>query len=421
MSFSAIACCVIYSQAASPSADPSLTARLYVGDVQGLDNEAVAVQRCDASPAPATATAWQCLHTPSSAGSTTTQGALDKRHAYADASTQNQRSSASPATSHLSIHSAPPALTPTKHRGKPKRVSPSHFGETSSVGQLSALPSPHTAWPSPTANTSPSPSPTISTSATSAWHNRSGGQTAVSSAGQSRMSESHGTAAAQAKGCQPARGAAWGQPAHTFSSAVPPIRSAWSSPGPQSYHSSRQGSAPRTPWGPQSAASPDSTATSKLQLDRHEPQTPLSQVRSESGSKGTEYATPSSTLRPWHDSGADSSQSSPEGRMSSPKSQHLSSRFIAASEVTSDGAHSPLPAASESGRTGSRHCSLPANQALSQPNADSATSAAQPDLLATEHPEQMEHEQPQAAAPQLGDENARLAELHAHIIAGEAC
>ena len=109
--------------------------------------------------------------------------------------------------------------------------------------------------------------------------------------------------------------------------------------------------------------------------------------------------------------------------MSSPKSQRLNYRFAAASDVTSDGAHSPLPATSDSGRTGSRHCSLPgtAKQALSQPHADTATSAAQPDLLAAEHPEQMEHEQPQAAAPELSNADVSLAELHAHIIAGEPC
>lgn len=152
--------------------------------------------------------------------------------------------------------------------------------------------------------------------------------------------------------------------------------------------------------------------------------TPLSQVKSESGSTGTEYVTPPSTLRPWRDSGADSSPSSPEGRVSSPKGQRLSSRFTAASEVTPGGADTPLRTASDSGR----HCSLAAStsQGLSQPiacgpDANGATSAAQLDLLAAEHPEQMEHEQPQAAAPVLDDETVCLAELHAHIVAGKSC
>ena len=394
--------------------------------MQGLDSETVDVQRCDASPAPAAAAtaaaAWPSLHTPSSAGSTTTQGVFAKQAACADASIQNLTSSASPANSRLSSHSAPPALTPAKSRGKPKQISPSPLGEASSVGLQSALPSSHTsAWPSPTANASPSP--TISTSATSAWHNRSSGRTAASSAGQSSMSEKYGTAAAQAKGCQPARGAAWGQPARTLASAVTPNRSAWSNPAPQSYHNSRQNSVPRTPWGVQSAASPDSTPTSKLQPNSQEAQTPSSQVKSESGSTGTEYATPSSTLRPWGDFGADSSPSSPEGRVSSPKNQRLSSRLTAASEVTPDGAHTPVRS-----KTSGRHCNLPgnANQVLSQPTAcgldvDTATSAAQPDLIAAEHPKQLEHEQPQAAAPVLDDGNVRLAELHAHIVAGEPC
>lgn len=397
-------------------------------DGVGLDSKAVAVQRCDSSPAPAAiaaAAAWQCLHTPSSAGSTT----LSKQHACADASFQNHRSSASPAKSHLSTHSAPPGLTPARNRGKPKRISPSPLGEAPSVGTSSTKPLAHiSAWPSPTATTSPSPSPTISTSAPSAWLNCSSSRTAASSAGQSRMCESHGTAAAQAKGCQPPKGAAWGQPAHSLSPAVTPNRSAWSSPGSQSYHTSRQNSAPQTPWGAQSAASPDSTATSKWQPHRQNSETPLSQVKSESGSTGTEYATPPSTLRPWGDFGADTSPSSPEGKMSSPKNQRLSSRFTAACEVIPDGAHTPLHTASDSGRIGSRHCSLPgtANQVVSQPtacglDADTATSAAQLDLLAAEHPGQMEHEQPQAVALILDDENMRLAVLHAHIIAGEPC
>ena len=421
------ACCMTYPQAAPRQPHTSLMVKFNAGgDMQGLDSQAIAAPSCDASSAPAAAAAaaWHRLHTPSSAGSTTTRGAPAKQSAYVDTTAYSQRGLASPTTSHLSTHSAP-ALTPAKSRGKPKRISPSPLGEASSVGQLSALPSSRTsAWTSPTANASPSPSPTISTSANSAWHKRSSSQSVASSAGQSRMSESHGAAAAQAKGCQPARGAAWGQPAHTPFSAVTPNRSAWSTPGPQSYHSSRQNSGPQTPWGAQSAASPDSTATSKLEPTRQEPVTPLSQVKSESGSTGTEYVTPPSTLRPWRDSGADSSPSSPEGRVSSPKGQRLSSRFTAASEVTPGGADTPLRTASDSGR----HCSLAAStsQGLSQPiacgpDANGATSAAQLDLLAAEHPEQMEHEQPQAAAPVLDDETVCLAELHAHIVAGKSC
>lgn len=113
--------------------------------------------------------------------------------------------------------------------------------------------------------------------------------------------------------------------------------------------------------------------------------------------------------------------------MSSSKGQRLSSRFAAATEVTPDGSHAVLRRASDNGRTGGRHCSLPgsANQGgLSQPtacgpHADSATSAAQLDLLAAEHPEQMQHEQPLAAAPVLDNENVCLAELHAHTVAGK--
>lgn len=397
---------------------------VYAGDgMQRLGIDAAAMPRRDASPVPAPA--WQStLHTPSSAGSTTTQGAP----AYADASVCALRSSASPATSHLSTHSAPPALTPAKHRGKPQRISPSPIGEASSVGQ-SAMPLSHTsAWPSPNANTSPSPPPppTTSTSATSAWHNRSGNQAAASSAGPSRMSASRGTTAAELKGCQPTRGAAWGQPGPTLSSAATPNRPAQSSSGPQSYRSSWQNKTPQSPWGTQSVASPDSTATSKLQPNRQEPKTPLSQVKSASGSTGTEYATPPSTLRPWHDDGADSSPS--EGRMSTPQSQQLNTRFAVASEITPASVCTPLPTASDNGKSGSQHCSLPGTEmhcasqpAACGPDADTLTCAAQLDLLAAQHPEQLEHGQPQPAAPMLSDENVRLAELHAHIIAGEPC
>lgn len=395
--------------------------------MQRLDLEAAAIPRRDASPVPAAA--WQStLRTPSSAGSTTTQGAPANRRVYADANVHALRSSTSPAASHFSTHSAPPALTPAKHRGKPQRISPSPLGESSSVGQ-SAMPLSHaSAWPSPTANTSPSPSPppTTSTSATSAWHNRSGNQPAASSAGPSRMSASRGSTAAELTGCQPTRGTAWSQPGPPLSSAATPNRPARSSPGPQSYRSSWQNKTPQAPWGSQSVASPDSTAISKLQPNRQEPQTPLSQVKSASGSTGTEYATPPSTLRPWHDVGADSSP--PEGRTSTPQSQRLSTRFAAAAEITPASAHTPLPMASDNGKRDSWLCSLPATatQGTSQPtacgpDADMLTCAAQLDLLAAQHPGQVQHDQLQPAAPVLSDETVRLAELHAHIIAGEPC
>lgn len=383
--------------------------------------------QCDASPVPAAA--WQTtLHTPSSAGSTTTQGAPANQRAYADASVCALRSSETPATSHLSTHSAPPALTPAKHRGKPQRISPSPMGEASSFGQ-SATPLSHTsAWPSPAANVSPSPTPppTTSISATSAWHQRSGSQAAASSAGPCRISVSHGTTVAELTGCQPTRGAAWGQLGPTPPSAATPNRPARSSSGPQSQRSSWQNKTLQAPWGPQSVASPDSTATSRLQPNRQEPHTPLSQVKSASGSTGTEYATPPSTLRPWHDVGVDNSP--PEGRMSTPQSQRLSTRFAAVTEIIPASAHTPLPLASANGKSGSRQCSLPgtAMQCAPEPtscgpDADALTCAAQQDLLAAQHPEQLEHGQPQAAAAVLGDESLRLAELHAHIIAGEPC
>ena len=417
-----------YLQVASSQLHLSLLENLCAeGGVQRLDIEAAVMPRHDASPVPAAA--WQSpLHTPSSASSTTIQGAPANRRAYADASVHALRSSASPAASHLSTHSAPPALTPAKHRGKPQRISPSPLGEASSVGQ-SAMPLSHTsAWASPTANTPPSPSPppTNSTSATPAWHNRSGNQAAASSAGPSRMSASCGTTAAELKGCQPSRGAAWGQTGLPLSSAATPNSPARSSPGPQSYRSSWQNKTPQAPWGSHAVASPDSTATSKLQPNTQEPQTPLSQVQSASGSTGTEYATPPSTLRPWHDVGADSSP--PAGRTSTPQSQRLSTRFAAAAEITPASAHTPLHTASDNGKTGNGHCSLPgtASQCAPQPiacgpGADPVTCAAQLDLLAAQHPEQLQHDQLQPAAPVLSDEIVRLAELHAHIIAGEPC
>ena len=114
--------------------------------------------------------------------------------------------------------------------------------------------------------------------------------------------------------------------------------------------------------------------------------------------------------------------------MSTPKGQRLSTRFTAASEVTPAAAYTPLPKTSDNGRTASGQCSLPT--ALSQdlpkptapgPDGGSLTSEAQLDVLAAEHPEQVVQEKPQAAAPALGNEDLRLAELHAHIIAGELC
>lgn len=215
-----------------------------------------------------------------------------------------------------------------------------------------------------------------------------------------------------------------GQATHRLSSAAIPNRSAWSGPGPQSHQGSRQTSGSQAAWGPQLVGSPGSTATSKLQPSRQAPGTPLSQVKSESGSTVTEYATPPSTLRPWQDLGQDTSPSSSEGRLSTPKGQRLTTRFTAACEVTPAHTCTPVHKALDKGG----HCSLDGAtaQAVSKsvaPGRDEShvAYAAHLDLLAADHPQQVVHEKPGVAAPALADADLRLAELHAHIIAGELC
>lgn len=52
---------------------------------------------------------------------------------------------------------------------------------------------------------------------------------------------------------------------------------------------------------------------------------------------------------------------------------------------------------------------------------NTVASGAHVDLLAARHPQQVVHDKPEAAAPALPDRGLRLAELHAHIIAGELC
>ena len=347
----------------------------------------------------------------------------------------SHRRSASPAASHLTTHSAPAAAAHARGRGKSKRISPSPLGDPTPQGHSSACSPQLSAWPSVTANSSP----TISTSTTAAWCNRSPGQAAVSSTAQSSIANgaarsplSEDTAAMQQGTVLPARSSAWGQSSKTAQnvpSVVTPNRSSWSSPGPQPHQGRMQHSGPRTPSGAHAVASPGSTATSRLQPAREDQNllsTPVSQVRSESGSTGTEYATPPSTLKAWRDMGSNESFSSPEGRGPTPKGQRLSTQLDAAAASASCAtAQAPADKAINSSTADGRRGSWPEflREDMPQPSVPEsalAVARAQPDQLAAEHPRQVEEGNANCPAPVLTEEDRRLAELHAHIIAGNA-
>ena len=109
--------------------------------------------------------------------------------------------------------------------------------------------------------------------------------------------------------------------------------------------------------------------------------------------------------------------------MSTPKGQRLATRFTSDTELTPVDAATPSHKTSAN-RSGQCNSHTTTSQAVPKPAApargeNAVASAAHLDLLAAEHPQQVVPDKPQAATPVLTDQDLRLAELHAHIIAGE--
>ena len=170
--------------------------------------------------------------------------------------------------------------------------------------------------------------------------------------------------------------------------------------------------------GSQAFSSPGSTATSKLKpvwQGRDETTSPASQPRSECDSTGTEYATPSSTLPPWQDLAAEEASPSPDASVCTPRTQQLSSRFAAA--ALTDLADWQSTAADSCGMPEVSDTAQSSQAAFEDPAAlavvDGSVTAGI-DGCADSHPQQLLQ-----AALALSDQAARMADLHAYIIAGK--
>ncbi|KAA6417830.1 MAG: hypothetical protein FRX49_12186 [Trebouxia sp. A1-2] len=376
----------------------------------GLETDADisrAPQDLQQGPTPLPSSAWTRPVTPSSAGSTSTQ---------CRQSAKGHQLSQAAAASGLTTQSAPATVTPAKPRGKGKRISPSPLGDGTPHGQAYAASSqPGPAWHA----TKMRPSASISTPSAPAWSKKPADQLTPGDAATSARQSSPGSSAMQQSCYDVADTSAWcrsGGNVRSPSPRVAPNRSVWSSPSTHAFQSRLQHRSPQSMSASQTFSSPGSTATSKLQpawQGRNEASSPASQPRSECDSTGTEYATPSSTLRPWHDLAAEDASPSPDASECTPKTQQLSSRFAAAA----------LTNLADCQSTAASSCDVPevSDTAQSSQAAFGDTSSlaagdgivtAGIDTCADKHPQQLLQ-----AAPVLSDQAARMADLHAYIIA----
>ncbi len=377
-----------------------------------------APQDLQQGPTPLPSSAWPGPGTPSSAGSTSTQCRQNaKGHQLSQAA----------AASGLTTQSAPATVTPVKPRGKGKRISPSPLGEGAPHGQAYAGSSQQgPAWHV----TKMKPSASISTPSAPAWSKRPADQLAPADAATPARQSSPGllsqkqvsAASAMQQSCYDvADTSAWGRSGgntRSPSPALAPNRSAWSSPSTHTFQSRLQHRSPQSLSGSQAFSSPGSTATSKLKpvwQGKDEASSPASQPRSECDSTGTEYATPSSTLRPWQDLAADDASPSPDASVCTPRTQQLSSRFAAAA----------LTDLADCQSTAADSCDVPELSDTAQSSqaafgetapltAGDGSVTAGIDGCADNHPQQLLQ-----AAPVLSDQAACLADLHAYIIGGK--
>ena len=166
--------------------------------------------------------------------------------------------------------------------------------------------------------------------------------------------------------------------------------------------------------GSKAFSSPGSTATSKLKpvwQNKDLASSPALQTPSESGSTGTEYMTPPSTIQPWRDVVADEGLPSPDASLCTPWNQQLSSRFAAAAVMSPDDCQTPAVSAKTIPDT------VQSSQAAIEDadlNPDDGSRAASADACADNHPQQLVWE-----STVLSKQAERLADLHAHIITGK--
>ena len=362
-------------------------------------------------PTPLPSSAWARPVTPSSAGSTSTQ------------CRQNAKGHQLSAATGLTTQSAPATVTPAKPRGKGKRISPSPLGEGAPHGQAYAASSQQgPAWHA----TKIKPSASNSTPSAPAWSKRPADKLAPTDASTPARQSSPGllsqkqvfAASAMQQSCYDvADTSAWGCSggnARSPSPALTPNRSAWSSPG--TFQSRLQHSSPQSLSGSQAFSSPGSTATSKVKpFWQGRDESPASQPRSECDSTGTEYATPSSTLRPWQDLAAEDAPPSPDASVCIPRTQQLSSRFAAAAltdlvDYQSTAADScDVPELSDTAQSSQAAFGETAPLTVGDGSVTAGI-----DGCADNHPHQLLQ-----AAPVLSDQAARMADLHAYIIAGK--
>ena len=368
---------------------------------------------------PLPSSAWTRPVTPSSAGSTSTQCLQNAK---------GPQLSQAAAASGLTTQSAPAAVTPAKPRGKGKRISPSPLGEAAPHGQAYAASAQQgLAWHA----TKMKPYASVSTPSAPAWSKRPANQqltpgdaatpTRQSSPGLLSQKQVSATSAMQQSCYDVADTGAWGRSGgetRSPSPALAPNRSAWSSPSIHTFQSRLQHRSPQSMSGSQAFSSPGSTATSKLKpvwQGRNEASSPASQPRSECDSTGTEYATPSSTLRPWQDLAAEEASPSPDASVCTPRTQQLSSRFAAAAltdlaDCQSTAADScGVPEVSDTAQSSQAAFGNTAFLAVGDGSVPAGI-----DGCADNHPQQLLQ-----AAPTLSDQAARMADLHAYIIAGK--
>ena len=361
---------------------------------------------------PLPSSAWTRPVTPSSAGSTSTQCLQN---------TKGPQLSQAAAASGLTTQSAPAAVTPAKPRGKGKRISPSPLGEAAPHGQQGP------AWHA----TKMKPYASVSTPSAPAWSKRPANQqltpgdaatpTRQSSPGLLSQKQVSAASAMQQSCYDVADTGAWGRSGggtRSPSPALAPNRSAWSSPSTHTFQSRLQHRSPQSMSGSQAFSSPGSTATSKLKpvwQGRDEATSPASQPRSECDSTDTEYATPSSTVRPWQDLAAEEASPSPDASVCNPRTQQLSSRFAAAAltdlaDCQSTAANScGVPEVSDTAQSSQAAFGNTAFLAVGDGSVRAGI-----DDYADNHPQQLLQ-----AAPTLSDQAARMADLHAYIIAGK--
>lgn len=374
-------------------------------------------------PTPLPSSAWTRSFTPSSAGSTSTQC----RQNADDTQAWGQQLPQAAAASGLTTQSAPATGTPAKPRGKGKRISPSPLGEGAPHGQAYVASSQQgPAWHA----TKMKPSASNSTPRAPAWSKRPADQLAPGDAATPARQSSPGllsqkqvfVAPAMQQSCHDvAHTSAWGRSGgntRSPSPALTPNRSAWSSPGTHTFQSRLQHRSPQSVSGSQAFSSPGSTATSKLKpvwQGRDEVSSPASQPRSECDSTGTDYATPSSTLRPWQDLATEDASPSPDASVCTPRTQQLSSRFAAAALTDLADCQSTAvdscdgPELSDTAQSSQAAFGESASLA-----AGDGSITAGIDGCANKHPQQLLQ-----AAPVLSDQAARMADLHAYIIAGK--